>query len=157
MLGLALARPAGAEESGSYAGSFGNWEAHIYRLEGGETRCALRALHPAILEAEVFWVFNTRHAARLPDGYLALDRRVADGAAGLAAVVDGGPAFALRIGEDGFGYNRDADAGRLIAAMRRGLSMAITVERRTAARQVLTVSLLGFTRGTDAMRRACAG
>ena len=152
-----LTTPARAQQTSSYLGSYGNWEAHIYRIDELETRCAVRALHPAILDAEIYWVFNTRLVDRLPDGFLALDRRVADGAAEIVAVVDGKDRFPLRVGEDGHGYSLGADAARLIAAMRRGIDMEIVVSRRTTGQQTLPVSLLGFTRGSNAARRACAG
>ena len=152
-----LSVPARAQQDGSYIGSYGNWEARVYRIDDSETRCAVRALHPAILDAEIYWVFNTRLVDRLPDGFLALDRRVADGAAEIVAVVDGKDRFTLRVGDDGHGYSLGADAARLIAAMRRGIDMEIVVSRRTTGLQILPVSLLGFTRGSDAARRACAG
>lgn len=144
------------QDTGSYIGSFGNWEGHLYRIDVGETRCAIRALHPAILDAEIYWIFNTRLLDRLPDGFLAIDRRIADGAAEIAVIVDGEDRFALRIGDDGYGYSLRTDAVRLIAAMRRGIEMEVIVSRRTTGRQVLPVSLLGFTRGSNAARRACA-
>ena len=155
LLALLLPVPASGQGGGSYIGSYSDWEAHVYRIDAGETRCALRALHPAILEAEIYWVFNTRHAERLPDGFLAVDRRVADGASQLAVIVDGEHRFALRLGADGHGYSLGSDAPRLMAALRRGLAMDVIIERRTSGRQVLPVSLLGFTRGTDAARKAC--
>jgi hypothetical protein len=145
------------QDGNSYIGSFTNWEAHIYRIDNQETRCAVRALHPAILDAEIYWVFNTRHFDRLPDGFLALDRRVADGAFEIAVVVDGKDRFALRVGDDGHGYSQGVDAERLIGAMRRGIAMEVVVTRRTTGQQILPVSLLGFTRGSNAARRACAG
>ena len=147
--------PLQAQTGGSYIGSYWNWEAHVYRLDGEETRCAVRALHPAILEAEIYWVFNTRHSQRLPDGFLAVDRRVADGASELAVVIDGGDRFALRVGSDGYGYSLDDDAARLLAAMRRGIEMDIVLRRRTTGERVIPVSLLGFTRGSNAARGAC--
>lgn len=150
-------KAAPAQDGGSYIGSFSNWEAHIYRIDEGETRCAVRSLHPAILDAEIYWIFNTRHFDRLPDGFLALDRRVADGAPDIAVVVDGEDRFALRVGEDGHGYSQGADAERLIDAMRRGIEMDVIVSRRTTGQQILPVSLLGFTRGSNAARRACGG
>lgn len=152
----AAAGPSWAQ-GGSYIGSYSDWEGHVYRIDATETRCALRAVHPAILEAEIYWVFNTRHAERLPHGFLAVDRRVADGARELEAVIDGRQRFTLRIGADGYGYSRDADGARLIAAMRRGTAMEVTIRRRTADPQVFPISLLGFTRGSNAARRACAG
>ncbi len=154
---ILLPAPTRAQDGGSYIGSYSNWEAHIYRIDDAETRCAVRALHPAILDAEIYWVFNTRLFGQLPDGYLALDRRVADGAAKITAVVDSDREFELRVGDDGHGYSRAADAARLIDAMRRGITMEIVVSRRTTGQQILPVSLLGFTRGTNAARRACAG
>lgn len=155
--GLIAAPPARAQDSGSYIGTYSDWEGHVYRIDGSETRCALRAVHPAILEAEIYWVFNTRLADQLPLGFLAVDRRVADGARELEAVIDGSERFALKIGSDGYGYSRDADAPRLLAAMRRGIAMEIIVRRRTAAPQVLPISLIGFTRGSNAARHACMG
>lgn len=149
------ATPARVVGEGSYLGSYGDWEAHVYRIDPAEVRCALRALHPAIIEAEIYWIFNTRNADRLPDGFLAVDRRIADGASDLAVVVDGRDRFALKIGDDGHGYSLASDAGSLIAAMRRGLTMDVIVTRRTAGRRVLTVSLIGFTRGSEAARAAC--
>ena len=151
------AGPSWAQGGGSYIGSYSDWEGHVYRIDATETRCALRAVHPAILEAEIYWVFNTRHAERLPDGFLAIDRSVADGARELEAVIDDRHRFTLRIGADGYGYSRDEDAARMIAAMRRGIAMELTIRRRTADPQVFPISLLGFTRGTDATRRACGG
>ncbi len=155
LLALLACMPAGAQDGGSYIGSYSDWEGHVYRIDASETRCALRAVHPAILDAEVYWVFNTRHADRLPHGFLAVDRRVADGARELVAVVDDRQSFTLRIGADGYGYSQDGDAERLIAAMRRGIAMEITILRRTSAPQVLGISLLGFTRGSNATRQAC--
>ena len=154
-LALLAGMPAWAQDGGSYIGSYSDWEGHVYRIDASETRCALRAVHPAILDAEIYWVFNTRHADRLPHGFLAVDRRVADGARELVVVVDDRHRFTLRIGADGYGYSQDADAERLIAAMRRGIAMEITILRRTSAPQVLPVSLLGFTRGSNAARWAC--
>lgn len=149
--------PIRAQTAGSYIGSYSNWETHVYRIDDVETRCAVRALHPAILEAEIYWVFNTGLLDRLPDGFLAVDRRIADGAAELVVVVGGEDRFALRVGDDGHGYSHGADAARLIRAMRRGIEMTVVVTRRTTGQQVLPVSLLGFTRGSDAARAACAG
>ncbi len=157
LAGLVTSLPGAAQQGGSYIGSYSDWEGHVYRIDAVETRCALRAVHPSILEAEIYWVFNTRHADRLPNGFLAIDRRVADGARTLDAVIDGGERFELRVGDDGYGYSRDADAARLFAAMRRGIAMEVTIRRRTAAPQVFPISLIGFTRGSNATRRACAG
>ena len=151
-------QPAGAQDgSGSYIGSYSDWEGHVFRLDAQETRCALRSVHPAILDAEIYWVFNTLYSDRLPNGYLAIDRRVADGARELEAVVDDRHRFMLRVGDDGYGYSRDEDAAEFIAAMRRGTSMVVTIRRRTEAPEILRVSLLGFTRGSNAIRRACTG
>ena len=155
LLVMLAAVPAAAQGGTSYIGSYSDWEGHVYRIDGAETRCALRAVHPAILEAEVYWIFNTRHRDRLPHGFLAVDSRVADGAHELEVVIDDLHRFPLRIGADGFGYSLDDDAARLIAAMRSGIAMEITIHRRTSADQTLPVSLLGFTRGSDAARRAC--
>lgn len=156
MLVTLAATPAAAQGATSYIGSYSDWEGHVYRIDAAETRCALRSVHPAILDAEIYWVFNTRHRDRLPHGFLAVDNRVADGASELEVVIDGLHRFTLRIGADGFGYSRDDDAARLIAAMRSGIAMEITIRRRTEAPQILPISLLGFTRGSDAARRACS-
>lgn len=152
-----VSAPLRAQNAGSYIGSYLNWEGHVYRIDDSETRCAVRALHPAILDAEIYWIFNTRLRDRIPDGVLAVDRRIADGAAEIAVVVDGDQRFMLTIGDDGYGYSQGADADRLIRAMRRGIDMSVIVTRRTTGQQVLPVSLLGFTRGSDAARAACSG
>ena len=155
LLVVLASAPAAAQGGSSYIGSYSDWEGHVYRIDGTETRCALRSVHPSILEAEIYWVFNTRHLDRLPHGFLAVDSRVADGAHRIEAVIDDLHRFSLRIGADGFAYSLDGDAARLIAAMRSGIAMKITIHRRTSASQILPISLLGFTRGSDAARRAC--
>ncbi len=157
---LATTVPAGApraQDAGRYVGNYGSWEARAYTVDGSETRCAIRALHPAILEGEVFWIFNTRHAKALPDGYLAVDRRLAASAASVALVVDGEKSFELRTAEDGFAYNLAADAAELMRWLRRGIEMDVVLADNTGGRLVLPVSLIGFTRGSDAARAICFG
>lgn len=159
---IATAAPAAAQSgSPGYVGSFGNWEGHIYPISEDETRCAVRSVHPAIVEGEIHWVFNTRHADRLPDGFLAVDPRLLGDAADVSVVVDDRARFALKRGRDGTGYSRDGDAAALLAAMRRGLEMQILIDARdgdrAGERRVLMVSLIGFSRGSDAVGAYCRG
>ena len=156
-LASAAAPAAGQTGSPSYIGNFGNWEVHIYPIAEDETRCAVRSLHPSIVDGEVHWVFNTRHADRLPDGFLAVDPRLLDDAAEASVVIDDRARFALKRGRDGTGYSRDEDAGALLAAMRRGLEMEVILVDRTGKRRVLPVSLIGFQRGSDAAGAYCRG
>ena len=162
-VGLTATAAAALAQSGSpsYVGSYGNWEGHIYPISEDETRCAVRSVHPAIVEGEIHWVFNTLHADRLPDGFLAVDPRLLGRAASVSVVIDGRARFVLKRGRDGTGYSRDGDAAALLAAMRRGLAMQILVDDRdgdqAGDRRVLDVSLIGFTRGSDAVGAYCRG
>lgn len=159
-LGAALVAPlASAQAVGpadGYLATYQNWEARrLVAEEGAAPLCVARALHPAILDGDIFWVFNPAVADRLPGGYLAVDWRLFFRAEGGAAAVDDTPAFVLRRGSDSAGYNRPEDADALIAAMRRGVEMRVRIDGADGQGREIAVSLLGFTRASEAAGRAC--
>lgn len=154
---VSVSQAAAQTGSPSYIGSFGLWEGHVYPISEDETRCAVRSLHSAIVEGEIHWVFNTRYADRLPDGFFAVDPRLMRDAAEASVVIDNRARFALKRGRDGTGYSRDEDAAALLAAMRRGIEMELLLIDAAGARRTLPVSLIGFRRGSDAARAYCRG
>ena len=131
------------------------WEARRYATEDGETRCAVRAIHPAITEGEIFWIFNTAHRNALPHGFLSLDPRFGLQHTAGHAIIDGADRFVLRIGGDHSIYNRAEDAESLLAAMRNGMEMSLILIREQGGRRELPLSLAGFTRASNAARTAC--
>ncbi|NNG04685.1 MAG: hypothetical protein HKM95_11360 [Inquilinus sp.] len=158
-IGVAAAFSSAAAQFGSpsYIGSYGNWEAHVYPIAEDETRCAVRSLHPAIIEGEVHWVFNTRYADRLPDGFLAVEPRLMRQAVEAAVLIDDRARFALKRGQDGTGYSRDEDTATLLAAMRQGIEMDLLLIDDAGGRRLLPISLIGFRRASDAARSYCSG
>ena len=139
----------------SFLSIHADWEARAFAAASERPRCAARALHPAMTDGEIFWVFNTEHRETLPHGYLSIDRRLVEEADGAQAVIDGEARFSLRFAEDRVAYSRPADAARLFEAMRRGLDMEVVIDRRDGQSRALALSLRGFTRASDAARAAC--
>ena len=155
LLTLCCLGPSQMHADDSFLSIHANWEARVFAGATDRRRCAARALHPAISDGEIFWVFNTAHSERLPGGYLAVDRRLVGEGLGGRAVIDGAESFALRTAGDGVAYNRAADAAQLFEAMRRGLDLEVILDRGGGDRRVLVVSLRGFTRASAAARAAC--
>lgn len=156
---VALAPLASAQAVGQgngYVATYQDWEVRRLAAEaGGAPLCAARALHPAVLEGEIFWVFNPDRADSLPHGYFTVDWRLFFRAEGGRIAIADGPDFALRQGRDRVGYNHPEEAGALLAALRAGLDMVVTIDGPDVVQRDLPVSLRGFTRATDAARRAC--
>lgn len=150
-LGLLTVAPAGA--AGGLLGTWRNWEARVYETPDGATRCAGRAFHPAILDGEVFWIFNPKLEAR-PEGFLAIDPRLATPGSDVTVIVDDGGRWALREAGNGWFYNDPASAEALYRAMRQGLEMTVAIGGPAQSRRI-EVPLTGFTRATEAAAEAC--
>ena len=131
------------------------WEARRFAAESGGSRCAVRAIHPAITQGEIFWIFNTDHRETLPHGYLSLDPRLGHRSAAGHAIIDGTERYLLKIGDDHSIYSRAEDAESLLAAMREGMQMSVILTPEQGERRELPLSLAGFTRASNAARAAC--
>ncbi len=161
VIGLALILPLiaaasrGVAEDNSYLGIFGNWEARVFQSEDDGRQCAARALHAALVDGDVLWVFNTASQSTLHDGYLAVDRRLGAGASSAHIEIDDGRHFPLLRGHDLHFYNAAADGPEILSAMQRRLALSLVLDMEGGQAVSIPVSLIGFTRASDTARLAC--
>ncbi len=146
-----------ASAQDGFLGSAWAWEAHASRLPDGDRRCVLRALHDAMGDGDLMWVFDPAQADSVPDGFLVVDRRLADGATAAALSVTPGDTYRLVRADDLHFYSRIADADRLFTELKRGASAELTLRRGGAADDARTLpfSLIGFTAASTIARTAC--
>ena len=74
----------------------------------------------------------------------------------ITVTIDGERSFSLAPAADGYAYSDPADDEALLTLMRDGLVMTVQIAGTGAPIRRIEVSLLGFTRATDAVRAACA-
>ena len=160
-IGLALILPLiavasrGVAEDTDYLGIFGNWEARVFRSDDNAQQCAARALHQALVDGDVLWIFNTASRDTLGDGYLAVDRRLGAGARSAHIEIDDGRRFRLLRGHDLHFYNDEDDGPEILSAMRRRLALSLVLDAEGPQAVYIPVSLIGFTRASAAARLAC--
>lgn len=145
---------AAAAEIG-YLGLFGQWEAREFEDADGTQQCAVRAIHPDLVEGDIIWVFNAGARDRFPHGYLAVDRRLAGSATAVRVETDDGGRFDLVRGNDLHFYNAVADTQALFAAMVRGYRATVVLAHGDSPPTMIPLSLIGFTRAADVSREAC--
>ena len=161
VLGLALILPLvaaasrGIAEDTNYLGIFGSWEARVFQSEDEAQQCAARALHPALVDGDVLWIFNTASRDTLSDGYLAVDRRLGAGAGSAHIEIDDGQRYRLLRGHDLHFYNAARDGPAILSAMRRRLTLVLVLDAEGPQPISIPVSLIGFTRASTAARLAC--
>ena len=146
---------ASAQASVAFIGTFQAWDVRVADTEDGRI-CAARALHPGLDQGEIFWAFNTALADSQPDGYLATDPRFLPTGGTIDVIVDDKIRVTLTPAEDGYAYATPAEDSALFPLMRAGLVMVVQVMPDGGPRQTIDVSLLGFTRATDAALAACS-
>ncbi|MEM7446154.1 MAG: hypothetical protein AAF414_22735 [Pseudomonadota bacterium] len=143
-----------ARASIAFIGTFGDWDVRTEDQAVGQI-CAARALHPELGLGDIFWAFNTASSASDPSGYLALDPRFLPNGGTASITIDGEVSFDLSQAADGYIYASPANDLEIFSLMRSGLDMLVEVSPNGEAVWNLEVSLLGFTRATDAARVAC--
>jgi len=148
--------PARAQDAVVFVGTFQDWDVRTTQTPDGRI-CAARALHPEIGIGDILWAFNTARADNQPVGYLALDPRLLRAGDVIRVSIDDEQSFSLRPAADGYAYSEPADDISLYDLMREGLSMTVQIVAVDGSKRDIVVSLLGFTRATDAVRDACAG
>lgn len=154
MVLVCIAGAGAAAGETAYLGLFGKWEAREYTDPDGSRQCAVRAIHPDLVDGDILWVFNTGARERMPHGYLAVDRRLAGDALGAAVALDDGQLFPLQRGNDLHFYNSAADAEAILAGFQRGYTATVRLEGADGGGEI-RLSLIGFTRAVAAAREAC--
>lgn len=142
-----------AQDGVEFVGTFGSWDVRTAQTPDGQI-CAARALHPEIRFGEIFWAYNTALADGQPVGYLAIDPRLLSSSDRVQVTIDGEAGFSLSRAEDGYAYSQPEDDERLFTLMRQGLAMVVQFPG-DGADSAIDVSLIGFTRATDAALTVC--
>ncbi len=155
ILPLVAAASRGIAEDTGYLGIFGSWETRVFQSEDNAQQCAARALHSALVNGDVLWVFNTASRDTLHDGYLAVDRRLVADARSAQIVFDDGRRFQLMRGHDLHFYNAAVDGPEILSAMERRLALSLVLDAQAPRAVSIPVSLIGFTRASGAARQAC--
>jgi len=139
----------------AFVGTFQDWDVRTENTSGGRI-CAARALHPDLTDGDIFWSFNTALADGQPVGYLAFDPRFLPSGGSITVTIDDEESFVLSQAADGYVYAAQADENALFALMRQGLVMVAQINPFGSSGRTIPVSLLGFTRATDAAQAACS-
>lgn len=136
-------------------GTYGDWDVRTYDMGNGERRCAARAIHPQLIQGNLFWIFNTGNRDKLPEGYLSIDSGLLGNGARWELEIDGGDSYPLAPSIDGNAYNLPEETTALLAELRAHWRMTLVVSASDGTRQEVPVSLAGFSRAVDTARREC--
>lgn len=139
----------------AFVGTFQDWDVRTSQTPDGRI-CAARALHPELGSGDIFWSFNTALSDTQPSGFLAMDPRFLPMGGTITVTIDDENSFSLIQAADGYVYSALGDDDDLLALMRQGLIMIVQIAPADHAAWSIPVSLLGFTRATDAAQAACA-
>ena len=138
----------------TFVGTYQDWDVRAEERQNG-TICAARSLHPELTSGDIFWAFNTAIVDDQPNGYLALDPRFLPTGGSVTITIDDEARFSLVQGADGYIYAALEDDSEIFSLMRNGLEMIVRISPRDQSTWELPVSLLGFTRASDAALAAC--
>lgn len=151
------ASPAAAQGQSHHRNTYGAWDVFVGVTDGEPTRCLARSIDAAAASFDIFWVYDTVVAERLPDGQLVADPRLLPFGGDARAIIDGAQTVDLVQGLDGFVRVSAENAAELAGAMREGIDMLVEADGDDGVRREVELSLLGFTAASEQAVRLCQG